>query len=57
MNDMDLSGFTKKQAELILGYVRQAGDGLITQGEMLTKIKAEGDIKEFCDAEGLGILS
>lgn len=53
--DLSETGFTVKQAEGILAYVRQAADGLITQNEMLTKIKKEGDIEEFFDANGLGI--
>lgn len=52
---LDLGGFTIPQAELILGYVRQAADGLITQGEMIRKIKDAGEIAEFFDSEGLGI--
>ncbi len=55
MNDMDLSGFTKKQAEGILAAINQAAGGLITQDEMIRNIKREGAIEEVFDANGLGI--
>ncbi len=52
---MDLSGFTKDQAEGILATINQAAAGLITQDEMIQNIKRFGGILEFFDSNGVGI--
>ncbi len=57
MSDIDLSGFTTKQAEGILAAVNQAAGGLITQDEMIRNIKRDGEIEEFFDINGLEITA
>jgi hypothetical protein len=42
-----LEGWEYQDAQTVLDAVRQAADGLITEGEMLTKLKAATGVEFF----------